>query len=278
MSDRPFWAAEDYPGGRPIRVEGGIRIHGATGPVARTWWSARFLTVLEQVGVGGRLSRGRTYARSGQIVSLDVDAGAVVALVQGTRPQPYRVRIGLRVWDKTEWRRVEQELAADAWYAAALLAGTVPPEIEELLGGLGLSLFPTSADDLAQDCSCPDATVPCKHLAAVFYVLAQQCDTDPFTLLTLRGRDRATLLDRVREQRDLASGAGAASGAPALADLLADFWTAPAATVVPRSPGTEPDAVLDQVPEPPLRAGRERLTDVLRPVYRAIAEPGTRSS
>ena len=275
MSDRPFWAHEDFTGGRPIRVEGGIRIHATKGAVARTWWSARFLAVLEQLGVGGRLSRGRTYARSGQIVSLDVDAGAAVALVQGTRPQPYRVRIGLRVWDKPQWRRVEEALAADAWYAAALLAGTVPPEIEELLDGLGLALFPGAGDDLSQDCSCPDATVPCKHLAAVFYVLAQRCDTDPFTLLTLRGRDRATLLERVRDERDRGAGAATTSGPAALADLLDDFWAGPTTgSTPPRPPETEPDAVLDQVPEPSLRAGRDRLTDALRPVYRALVHPG----
>ncbi|SFM70454.1 Uncharacterized conserved protein, contains Zn finger domain [Pseudonocardia ammonioxydans] len=274
MSDRPFWAADDYAGGRPIRVDGGIRIHATKGAVARTWWSARFLTVLEQLGVGGRLSRGRTYARSGQIVSLDIDAGAAVALVQGTRPQPYRVRIGLGVWDKPQWRRVEQALAADAWYAAALLAGTVPPEIEELLDGLGLSLFPAAGDDLAQDCSCPDATVPCKHLAAVFYVLAERCDTDPFTLLALRGRDRTTLLERLRTERDRAAGADSASGPAALADLLDDFWTAPpGGAAAPRPPETAPDAVLDQVPEPGLRSGRDTLTDLLRPVYRALADP-----
>ncbi|MEV1295118.1 SWIM zinc finger family protein [Pseudonocardia sp. NPDC049635] len=274
MSDRPFWAQDDFTGGRPIRVEGGIRIHAPKGPVARTWWSARFLSVLEQLGVGGRLSRGKTYARSGQIVSLDVDAGAAVALVQGTRPQPYRVRIGLRVWDKPEWRRVEHALAADAWYAAALLAGTVPTEIEELLGGLGLSLFPAPGNDLSQDCSCPDATVPCKHLAAVFYLLAERCDTDPFILLALRGRDRATLLGRLREERDQAAGAAGPAETVALADRLDDFWSAPAATTVPpRPPETEPGAVLNQVPEPELRAGRKRLTEALRPIYAALADP-----
>ncbi|BBG01822.1 MULTISPECIES: SWIM zinc finger family protein [Pseudonocardia] len=274
MSDRPFWAQEDYAGGRPIRVEGGIRIHAPKHAVARSWWSARFLSVLDQLGVGGRLSRGKTYARSGQIVSLDIDAGAAVALVQGTRPQPYRVRIGLRVWDKPEWRRVEEALAADAWYAAALLAGTVPTEIEELLGELGMSLFPEPGNDLSQDCSCPDVTVPCKHLAAVFYLLAERCDTDPFTLLTLRGRDRAALLERLREERDRAAGTAAAPAAVALADRLDDFWSAPTTgTVPPRPPETEPGAVLDQVPEPGLRAGRDRLTDALRPIYATLADP-----
>ena len=274
MSDRPFWAQEDYPGGRPIRVEGGIRIHAPKGPVARTWWSGRFLSVLEQLGVGGRLSRGRTYARSGQVVSFEVDAGAAVALVQGTRPQPYRVRIGLRVWDKPEWRRVEEALAADAWYAAALLAGTVPTEIEELLGGLGMSLFPAAGNDLSQDCSCPDPMVPCKHLAAVFYLLAERCDTDPFTLLELRGRDRATLLGRLREERDRAAGTAGAAAPGARADRRADFWSAPAAAAVPpRPPETEPGAVLAQVPDPGLRAGGEPLTEALRPVYEVLADP-----
>jgi uncharacterized Zn finger protein len=273
MSDRPFWAQEDFTGGPPRRVEGGIRIHAAAGAVARTWWSARFLAVLEQLGVGGRLSRGRSYARSGQIVSLDVDAGAVVALVQGTRPQPYRVRIGLRVWDKTQWRRVEQALAADAWYTAALLSGTVPPEIEELLDGLELSVFPAAGADLSQDCSCPDHTVPCKHLAAVFYVLAERCDTDPFTLLTLRGRDRDALLERLRAERDSGDDPSAPAGPAPLADLLDRFWDGAAGSAPPRPPDTEPGAVLDQVPEPSLRAGGGRLTDALRPVYRALAHP-----
>ncbi|MFP5021501.1 SWIM zinc finger family protein [Pseudonocardia phyllosphaerae] len=271
MSDRPFWASGEYTGGPPIRVEGGVRIHSAKGPVARTWWSARFLAVLDRIGVGGRLTRGKSYARSGQIVSLTVDAGAAVALVQGTRPAPYKARIGLRVWDKTEWARVEKALAADAWYAAALLAGTVPPEVEELLGGLGLSLFPADAGELVQDCSCPDHAVPCKHLAAVFYVLAERCDDDPFTLLALRGRDRADLLERLRRERDRADGDGGAPAVRPLAESFEDFWTGPGAGApTPQPPLTEPDAVLDQVPEPSLRAGRETLTDALRPVYRAL--------
>ncbi|MEQ3549987.1 SWIM zinc finger family protein [Pseudonocardia nematodicida] len=270
MSDRPFWAHEDFTGGRPIRVEGGgIKIHSTKGAVARQWWSSRFLAVLEQQGIGGRLSRGKNYARSGQIVSLDFDAGAAVALVQGTRPAPYRVRIGMRVWDKQEWARIEQALAADAWYAAALLAGTVPPEIEELLGGLGLSLFPAGGSDLSLDCSCPDRTVPCKHLAAVFYLIAEQFDSDPFVLLELRGREKDTLLTRVREERDRAAGASG-SGPAALGDLIDTFWETPeAGPPTPRPPDTEPDAVLDQVPEPSMRG----LTDALRPIYRALADP-----
>lgn len=275
MPDRPFWADEDYTPRKPLPVTGGgIQIHSTRGTIARTWWSARFLDVLTELGVGGRLSRGRSYARSGQIVSLDVGAGAAVALVQGTRAAPYRVRIGVRTWDKPEWTRVEQALADDAWYAAALLAGAMPPEIEEHLAGLGLALFPeTGATDLSMDCTCPDVTVPCKHLAAAFYLLAERFDADPFEILALRGRDRDTLLENLRSRRGSADTGPAepsapAASVPALSEVLDRFWTsAPVDTLPPAPPATSPDAVLDQVPELPVRVRGKRMTDLLRPAY-----------
>ena len=286
MSDRPFWADEDYVARRPLRVPGGIQIHSTRGAVARTWWSARFIAVLEELGVGGRLSRGRSYARSGQIVSLDVDAGAAVGLVQGTRPSPYKVRVGLRVWGKQEWARAEAALAEDAFYAATLLAGGMPTEIEGLLEGLGLSLFPDRSGELSMDCSCPDVTVPCKHLAAVFYLLAERFDADPFELLALRGRDRETLLAHLRERRagpaartggpgsPAAQAAEPAPGVPPLTALLDRFYeAAPAGAAPPRPPMTSPDAVLDQVPEVPARVRGSTLTELLRPAYRQLVEP-----
>lgn len=276
MSDRPFWADEGYVARKPLRVHGGVQIHSTRGTIARTWWSARFIGVLEELGVGGRLSRGRSYARSGQIVSLDVDAGSAVALVQGTRPTPYKVRIGLRVWDKEQWARAEQALADDAFYAATLLAGGMPTEIVELLGGLGLSLFPDRSGELSMDCSCPDATVPCKHLAAVFYLLAERFDADPFELLALRGRDRETLLSTLRERRAATAPERGEPSEPAatvapLSEVLESFYdAAPAGAVPPRPPVTSPDAVLDQVPQIPARVRGSTVTDLLRPAYREL--------
>jgi len=274
MSDQPFWAAEDYPK-RALRVENGVQIHSTRGTVARTWWSKRFLAVLEQLGVGGRLARGRSYARSGQIVSCDIDAGSVVALVQGTRPTPYKARIGLPAWGKQDWGRAEQALADDAWYTATLLAGGMPTEIEELFGGLGLALFPTAKRDLTMDCTCPDSTVPCKHLAAVFYLLAERFDADPFEVLALRGRDRETLLANLRRRR---SAGGAAAPEPVaeedarpLGELL-DVFYAGADPELARfaPPVAEPGALLDQVPELPVEVRRHRVRTLLRPAYEQL--------
>jgi uncharacterized Zn finger protein len=268
----PFWWRDAAPA-RPRRVEGGIQIHSSRGPIARTWWSQRFLTVLESLGIGGRLSRGRSYARAGQIISLDVDAGGAVAQVQGSRPRPYKVRIGVPAFGKAEWGAVAQALVDDASYAAALLGGEMPRDIEEVFAGVGLTLFPASSRDLVMDCSCPDHAVPCKHLAATCYLLAERFDADPFEILALRGRDRETLLEELRARRAASRPEPAAGAAPPLTEALHAFWVAgPGPAEGLAGPHTPPDALLDQVPDFPIAVRGEQLTELLRPAYRALAE------
>jgi len=267
----PFWWRDAEPA-RPRKVTGGIQINNTRGAVARTWWSRRFIGVLEEIGVGGRLSRGRSYARAGQIVTLEVETGAVRAAVQGTRPKPYQVRLGVPAFGKAEWTAVADALAADASYAAALLNGELPREIEQVFAAHGLSLFPADARDLAMDCTCPDHQVPCKHLAAVCYLLAERFDADPFEILALRGRDRATLLDELRRRRAAAPSADAAGPRP-LAELLDRFFVAGAEPAVRLAgPATPPDALLDQVPELAVDVRGHRVTDLLRPAYHALAD------
>ncbi len=260
----PWWHNEAPT--RPIKVTGGIQINSTRGTVARTWWSKRFLSVLEQIGVGGRMARGRAYARQGQIISLDVEAGGALATVQGSRPRPYVVRVGVPAFGKAEWGEVAEALVADASYTASLLAGEMPHEIEDIFTRVGLSLFPTSARDLALDCTCPDQAVPCKHLAAVCYLLAERFDADPFEILALRGRDRETLLADLRARR--AAAASARSHSAPLADVLDAFY-APTGPLPARvaGPDTPPDALLDQIPPFPVALRGEPVTELLRPAY-----------
>lgn len=262
----PFWWRDAAPA-RPRKVEGGIQINSTRGPVARTWWSKRFLSVLESLGMGGRLSRGRSYARAGQIVSLDVDVGGATARVQGSRPQPYQVRVGVPAFGKAEWAAVAQALADDASYAAALLNGEMPRDIERVFEAVGLSLFPATERDLAMDCSCPDHAVPCKHLAAVCYVLAERFDADPFQILALRGRHREALLDELRARR---SAAPPAAHGEDLAEVMDRFWAAADLPEQLAGPRTPPDALLDQVPPFPIEVRGEQLAELLRPAYRAL--------
>ena len=258
----PFWRAG--PPARTRPVTGGIQINATRGPVARTSWSARFIAVLEAAGVGGRLARGRTYARRGQTVSLQVDAGAATARVQGSAVRPYRVRIGVATLGKAQWTAVLDALAADASLTAALLAGELPREVEETFAAQGVALLPSARGDLTMDCTCPDVTVPCKHLAAVFYLLAERFDTDPFALLALRGRDRHTVLDELRARRT------AAVAAPALPLDPAAFYGTAGPPTLPAGPRTPPDALLDQVPALRLTTRGHDAVDLLRPLYRAL--------
>lgn len=262
------------PPSKPRPVEDGIKARSRRGAIAQTWWSERFIEVLESLGVGGRLSRGRTYARKGQVVDLDVAAGAVTATVQGSRPRPYRVRIGLTAFGKTEWTAVCRALADNAWYTAKLLAGEMPEDIEDVFTSVGLSLFPERADQLSMDCTCPDWSVPCKHVAAVFYLLAESFDDDPFGILAWRGRERDDLLDTLAALRSggvAADRADDADAAVPLTECLDSYFVAPA-DIPRRVPAAAaPDAVLDQVPAVDLTLRGTPLIEMLRPAYHALA-------
>lgn len=258
------------PPSKPRPVEDGLKARSTRGAIARTWWSVRLIEVLESIGVGGRLQRGRTYARKGQVIDMTVDAGVVSAAVQGSRARPYRVRIGLSAFGKAQWAAVTQALADDAWYTARLLAGEMPDDIEDVFSSVGLSLFPVGHRDLSLDCTCPDWEVPCKHLAAVFYLLAESFDDDPFGILAWRGRDRRTLLDALSALRSGSEPPGRderETAGPALASCLDSFFAPPApAPYTPPAAGAGDD-VLDQAPALAVTARGVAVVDLLRPLY-----------
>lgn len=264
------------PPSRPRAVEGGLKARSARGAIGQTWWSGRFIAVLENIGLGNRLQRGRNYARRGQVISLHVDAGIVSAQVQGSRSRPYRVRLGITAFGKPEWAKLERALADNAWYAARLLAGEMPEDIEEVFGRLGLSLFPAAAGELSMDCSCPDWEVPCKHIAAVFYLLAEAFDDDPFSILAWRGRGREDLLANLhaaRAEGGSAADYGEQAGVP-LTSLLGTYFVTQGPMPVASPPATPSAAMLDQLPAVDVAVRGRALTELLRPAYEAFGERG----
>jgi len=270
-----------YPPSRPRAVEDGLKARSSRGAIGESWWSRRFLEVLESFAMGNRLTRGRTYARKGQVISLDVVPGEVRATVQGSRVRPYRVTIGLASFPEIVWARAEIALSEQALPSAKLLAGEVPPELEDLFADAGAPLFPRKINELAQRCTCPDSQVPCKHLAATFYLLAEAFDDDPFLILRWRGRDRDALLGRLRELRADAPADAPADAAPAaagsslaLAGLTQPtfgperFWLPPAP--LPARPATldvDQDLLLRQLPVPGRVLGGDTLVAKLRTAY-----------
>jgi uncharacterized Zn finger protein len=189
-----------FPSSTPIPVSDGIKARTKRGQFGEHWWARRWIEVLESFGWDNRLQRGRTYARKGQVMSIDVQPGRVTARVQGSRRAPYVVRIDVGLLGDHDWERAIDAVAEQALFAAQLLVGEMPTEIEEAFRAAGVSLFPTS-QDVGMSCSCPDWVVPCKHIAAVYYLLGEEFDHDPFLLFTLRGCTREHLMAALRSRR-----------------------------------------------------------------------------
>ena len=185
---------EYFKPSRPREAKGGIRARSTRGGFGENWWARRWIEVLEDLDLGARLTRGRSYARRGQVLSIDVEKGAVTARVQGSRAQPYRVKIIVeRLWD-SDWEKLTSAFLQRPIFAARLLAGQMPENIEDVFADAGLSLFPDKSHDLQTYCSCPDWSNPCKHIAAVYLLLGEEFDRDPFLIFRLRGAEREELL------------------------------------------------------------------------------------
>ena len=281
---------EDWPPAKPIRVDGGIKARSKRGAIGEQWWSRRFISVLESYGMSGRLARGRSYARAGQVLDFQLTQGKVTARVQGSRVRPYQVRIGVLPLTTPQWRRVQDRLAGQALFRAKRLAGEMPHEIEEVFAECGTPLFPRSAADLDMHCSCPDWGVPCKHLAAVCYVLAEEFDRDPFGMLAWRGKARGDLLAALRQIQASSAGAGAGQDAPAtgaarpgldvpsrpLEECLDGFWSpglSPARlrALAAAQDAAAPDLLLRMVPPPAVKVRGKDLADGLASAYQQFA-------
>ncbi len=208
----------------------GIKAQTQRGAFGKTWWAGRWIAALERLVDPARLARGRSYARSGQVTKLDVGPGKVGARVQGSRATPYRVSIRFRALSDDAWEQVIDAMADQAIYAARLLSGEMPEQIEDVFAQVGASLLPARSGDLETECSCPDWANPCKHVAAVHYLLGERFDEDPFLMFQLRGRSKEWVIEALRERRagpSAEESPAEADAEPVTAPDLAAFWIAP---------------------------------------------------
>jgi uncharacterized Zn finger protein len=267
-----------YRQDQPIRVKDGIKTRSERGEIGSTWWSKRWIKTLESFSMGTRLTRGRSYARQGQVVSIDVEPGIVKAKVQGSMPKPYNVKIRLKPLSDADWEKVTDAMAAQALFAAKLLAGEMPTNIEEAFHAVRLSLFPTALSDLETDCSCPDWANPCKHIAAVYYLLAERFDEDPFLIFKLRGRTKEQIIQTLRAKRietlppesSTSDATTQADTSPMLEDNLDTFWQAGEGlatfTVNPTAPRVD-KAILKRLGDAPFTGDDRNLTALLSKAY-----------
>lgn len=231
-----------------------------------TWWGEAWLDALEQGALAdaGRLSRGRTYARQGKVFIDEVLPGIVSARVVGT--DEYTADLSIRQITDEQWDVVVERIAARAKHAAALNSGELPIELEAELVEAGVHVLPR-VGDLLGDCSCPDWGEPCKHVAALCYLIADLIDRDPFSLFLLRGRSRNDLLRDLRARRQQLSGADPDSDVAAPPSELPGIDGASlygrTAAPLPTLAGASAGSTAQIMTQPPVDAGLD-LIDLRR--------------
>ena len=268
-----------FPPSQPRTVKGGLKAQSKRGDFGKTWWGIRWIRTLESSRIGARLGRGKSYARSGQVLFIDIEAGKILSEVQGSSRSAYEVDIRLKPYTPSAWKKFMHSLQEQPFYAARLLAGDIPPEFADMLTEAGLSLFPERDGDLETECDCPDWSNPCKHIAAVCYLLAEEFDRDPFLLFELRGMTRERMLHTLTGD-GLAKEAELVEDRPRAKENVmpdAQFWTE----------GELPDDLFGEVRRPPTPAAlpkrlgkfpfwraEEALSDVMVPLYKKASVQG----
>ena len=288
------WGYDDYnyfpQPSRPLQAKGGIKAQSKRGTFGESWWAKRWIAVLEGFDIGSRLERGRSYARRGQVLSIDINKGLVKAKVQGSRPTPYSVEIKLNVLSTVNWQQLAAVLSRQVIFTAKLLAGEMPQDIEQAFTDAGLSLFPTQLKDLQTECSCPDWSNPCKHIAAVYYLLGEEFDRTPFLLFTLRGMNReelVRLLDQggskgsqkkkaQKPEADNTLSESAITPEP-LPVMAADFWNGSSLpndlfgeVRIPPTPAT----LIKRLGNFPFWRGQEKFLSVMEAIYSQASSRG----
>lgn len=162
------------------------------------WWSKKWNSAISSFTMSSRIDRGREYARAGNVLSIEVLKGEIQAEVQGNSSEPYEINMEIDSFTKEQWEKIMKIMAQKAIFCAMILNGEMPENIEEAFKEAGVSLFPKKQIHLITQCSCKDTANPCKHIAAVHYMLGVEFDKDPFVILKLRGMDKSEFLKALR--------------------------------------------------------------------------------
>jgi len=265
-----------------------------TSTTSSQWWADQWLELINQYRFKKRLERGWKYAREGHVLSIRFEGQQAIAIVQGTDPKPYKVSLGLDPLSDEDWAYVIDQLSQRAIFPAKLLAGEMPPNIEDVFAASGLRLFPFNLSEVRSRCSCPDKANPCKHVSAIYYLLGDRFREDPFVIFQLRGRTRSQILAALQEKR-LSSEANAVGDSTAVVQdnltpltpiNLDRYWRYDApldsALVVIAPPteantpldilGTFPLPALGTCPPEQLALQQQTIEQGLRTVYQQIAQ------
>ncbi len=272
---------------QPRKVRNGLRLRRKDNFVGAPWPVSSLIAMVDQRCTPQAREEGFVYATAGQVVSILIDAGRIEGLVQGRAAQPYRTILEFRTFTDDSWIRLIESMAAEAVYPARLLAGEVPREIEELATSLGLTMLPSSPDDVSIACTCTEAPV-CKHAAAILYHVAERIQLDPRLVFTLRGMQAEHVVMRLQEARSIRTqGVSSAHSLPAsarrgqprpLEECLGEFWRPGPSlehAVTEDAASFAPHAILRRLGPSPM-GGKFPLVGLLASIYDTVREEALR--
>jgi len=153
----------------------------------RTWWGEQWLNALTKIDYDNRLPRGRAYAGNGSVLETTINGNILKAKVEGSMPRPYNISITIPLFTQKQKEKLVDEIKKNPFVLSKLLNRELPQELNLMALDQGIKLFPSSWKDFTMDCSCPDWAVPCKHIAAVIYVISREIDANPFLVMQLHG-------------------------------------------------------------------------------------------
>ena len=283
---KPTFDEWGFSGADPVPADSVLGANDQWSKAPQSWWVRRWMEALTRWADPIKLARGRSYARRDQVIEIEVQIGHVVARVQGPVPTPYTVHLEINTLTEAEWGRALEAMAGQAGYAAQLLNGEMPHDIELVFKSANVFLFPRAQRDLLARCTCPDNTGSCEHVASVLLLVGERLQEDPSLLFVMRGRTRAQITSALRTKRAerandepttperTAAPAGSAEADLPLEDCLDHFWRMgqEAQTIRVHVAPPEVDMETLKMLGDPSFAGDEALSQRLVGVYRAVSQ------
>ena len=182
-----------------------------------TWWGSRWLLSLTHIDYENRIPRGATYARAGAVREIKVKGNVISAKVEGRRPRPYSVTIIVPPFFPEDMEKLLQGIMERPDIVSKLLKHELDPAVMDIASECGLRIFPEKWTDFKMQCSCPDWAVPCKHLAAVIYMMSREIDNNPFLVFTIHNVD---LLEELKKRGVTVDEAAKIAAVPSIKDVI----------------------------------------------------------
>ena len=170
-----------------------VTLRSRRGAIGVGWHAVALRESAERLLGVARSGSGKADARAGRVQWIEVEAGRARGDVLDQDGALYSAQVDLTPFPPAD-RAVVLEIARSRPDLPTLLAaGEYPAEVEEELTRSEVPLLPREASALTHDCSCLDWPGPCRHVAALVYVLVEAVDEDPLLVLRLRGLELADL-------------------------------------------------------------------------------------